>query len=78
MKFLGDIITKNELRDMFYVSVAVSDQAIFDENTKVTREALKTCVERIHLNIIQNDGLEPNSMDYTRCATYDRYSKYTK
>ena len=61
---------------MFYVSIAVSDQDIFDEATGITRDALKFCLERIHLNVIEDDGLEPLSLDYTRCASYDRYCKF--
>ena len=61
---------------MFYVSIAVSDKDIFDEATGITREALKFCLERIHLNVIEDDGLEPLSLDYTRCASYDRYCKF--
>ena len=70
----GDLITKNELRDQFFVSIAISNQEIF-ERYNLKREDLVGCLERIHLNVIQDDGREPYSLDYTRCATYKRYGK---
>ena len=39
----------------------------FDANT------VKTCLQKAHLSVMVDDGKEPFTADYTRCAAFDRY-----
>lgn len=67
-----EMITKNGKRDQLYVFMEVVNPNYLEYHG-LTADDIKTCLQKVHLSVMPDDGEQPFSDDYTRCATYKRY-----
>lgn len=65
----GELWVKKQDEDKFVISLTVAAY------TQFAWADIKTCFESAYLSIMEDDGLDPHSVDYTKCALYDRYGK---
>lgn len=61
------------MRDQLYIMLNVNDME-FEEESGINHVTLETCLRKAHLSVIADDGAEPYTNDYTRCAAFTRYA----
>jgi len=65
----GELWVKKQDEDKFVISLTAAAW------TQFAWADIKTCFESAYLSVIEDDGLQPHTVDYTKCALYERYGK---
>jgi len=65
----GELWVKKQDEDKFVISLNIAAW------TQHSWDTIRDCFESAYLYVIEDDGQPEGSVDYTRCALYDRYGK---
>jgi len=65
----GELWVKKQDEDKFVMSLTVAAWTSF------AMSDIKTCFESAYLSVMEDDLLDPHTVDYTKCALYERYGK---